>query len=132
MGALALVGFADSSYLTADHYFALPLPCTITHGCEKVLTSSYAMVGPIPLAAFGIAFYLVTLFFALYLATAPAVSRAQKLALFGATVIGLLCSIAFESIQVFIIGAICQYCALSALVTLLLFLCALPLLRKLA
>lgn len=126
----ALAGFADSAYLTADHYFALPLPCTLLHGCEKVLTSSYAMVGPIPLAAFGVVFYLFTLFLALYLATSPTLSKNMARAFFGVTIIGLLASIAFESIQGFLIHAFCLYCAGSALATVLLFGCGMMVWRR--
>ena len=35
--------------------------------------------------------------------------------------IGLLCSIGFELFQFFVIGALCMYCGISALTTLLLF-----------
>ncbi|MBU6321063.1 MAG: vitamin K epoxide reductase family protein [Patescibacteria group bacterium] len=128
--AIALAGFADAAYLTVDHYITLPLPCTILHGCEKVLTSPWSMVGPIPLAAFGVAFYLFALFAALYLATAPALSRLLARAFFGLTLIGLLFSVAFESIQAFIIRALCMYCAGSALATLLLFICGMFVLRR--
>lgn len=123
------VGFADSAYLTADHYFVLPLPCSIAHGCEAVLTSKYATVGPIPLALFGVAFYLAVTFLALYLLTSDRISRFWSGALFCLTAIGFLLSIAFESIQVFLIHAICQYCALSALCSLVLFSLGIALMR---
>ena len=121
LGAIAgisLVGFIDSAYLLGDHYFNLPLPCSITNGCETVLTSPYAMVGPIPLAFFGVVYYVATMFFALHLFTDKTLVRNQILAFFGLTLVGLLMSVVFMSIQVFLIGAICQYCALSALCTL--------------
>src|SRR6476469_1988821 len=54
---LSLVGLADSIYLTIHHYTAEPVPCSITGGCEMVLTSPYAEVSGIPLAAFGAAAY---------------------------------------------------------------------------
>jgi uncharacterized membrane protein len=120
---ISFVGFVDSAYLLADHYFKLPLPCSITHGCEAVLTSPYAMVGPIPLAFFGVLYYLVVMFFALYLYTERTVSRTQILAIFALTLVGLLMSVMFMSIQVFLIKAICLYCAFSALCTALLLVC---------
>jgi len=127
---LSFIGFVDSAYLLADHYFNLPLPCTITHGCETVLTSPYAMVGPIPLALFGVLYYLVVMFFALYLYTEPAISRKQTLALFALTLVGFLMSVVFIAIQVFLIHAICMYCALSALCTVLLLICGTWFLKK--
>lgn len=123
VAALGLVGFADSAYLTIDHYYTLPLPCSITHGCETVLTSPYAMVGTIPLALFGVAYYLVVMFFALYLYTEHKVSRRQLLPLFALTLVGFLMSVIFIGIQLFLIHAFCMYCALSALCTLLLLIC---------
>ncbi|MBI2030551.1 hypothetical protein HYT05_02930, partial [Candidatus Kaiserbacteria bacterium] len=74
-------------------------------------------------AFFGVLYYLVAMFFALYLYTERIVSRTQILALFALTLVGFLMSIMFMSIQAFIIGAICLYCALSALCTLLLLIC---------
>jgi uncharacterized membrane protein len=120
---ISFIGFVDSAYLLADHYFKLPLPCSITHGCETVLTSPYAMVGPIPLAFFGVLYYLVVMFFALYVYTEKSVSRTQILALFALTLVGFLMSVIFMSIQAFLIGAICMYCALSAFCTALLLTC---------
>ncbi|MBM3260872.1 vitamin K epoxide reductase family protein [Candidatus Kaiserbacteria bacterium] len=118
---VSFIGFVDSAYLLADHYFKLPLPCSVTNGCEAVLTSPYAMVGPIPLAFFGVVYYIVVIFFALYLYTEASISRTQILMMFALTLVGFLMSIVFMSIQTFLIGAICMYCALSALCTLVSF-----------
>src|ERR1035437_8681485 len=54
---LAFFGFLDSAYLTISHYRNAIPPCTI-NGCEKVLTSSFSMIGPIPMALLGVIFYL--------------------------------------------------------------------------
>ncbi len=46
----ALVGFADSAFLTAEHVRGIIPPCTLG-GCEGVLTSRYASIGgfiPVP------------------------------------------------------------------------------------
>ena len=123
IAGVSFIGFVDSAYLLAEHYFHLPLPCSITQGCEVVLTSPYAMVGPIPLAFFGVAYYLVVMFFTLYLYTEASISRSQILALFALTIVGFLMSVVFMSIQAFLIGAICLYCALSALCTVILLIC---------
>jgi uncharacterized membrane protein len=121
IAGVSFIGFFDSAYLLADHYFALPLPCSITHGCETVLTSPYSMVGPIPLAAFGVAYYLIVFFFTLYLFTSDQITRRMLQYLFALAAIGTVLSIIFELMQVFLIHAICQYCALSALCTFILF-----------
>ena len=48
---VALAGLVDSIYLTVHHLTAEPVPCSIISGCETVLTSSYAEMAGVPLAA---------------------------------------------------------------------------------
>ncbi len=129
IAGFSFVGFADSAYLTADHYLALPLPCSILHGCDIVLRSAYSMIGPIPVAMTGVAFYLVVLFFVLYLYTADTLEKRLVYALAGLGTIGFAMSAIFESIQIYLIHALCQYCALSALSSALIFISALWLSR---
>ena len=114
---VALIGFVDSAYLTYAHYLNAIVPCSVTHGCETVLHSQYSMIGPIPLALFGVLFYLTIGFLALYVATATRISARHLFFLRVVGISGALMSIVFESVQIFVIHAICQYCALSALCT---------------
>ena len=51
--AVSLVGLADAIYLTVQHMTGASLRCTIISGCSEVLSSPYAQVGPVPLAATG-------------------------------------------------------------------------------
>ena len=62
---VALIGLADSVYLTVHHYTNEPVPCSLIEGCESVLTSPYAEIGGIPLAAFGALAYFVAFSLAL-------------------------------------------------------------------
>ncbi|MCL5224316.1 MAG: vitamin K epoxide reductase family protein [Patescibacteria group bacterium] len=118
--ALSFLGFADATYLTADHYLRLPLPCTTAGGCETVLTSRYAMVGPIPLAAIGILYYLAILFLAMLAYTSNrGQPRAVKLVL-GIVVAGLVASLFLFYLQVFVIHSLCTYCLGSAMTTFIL------------
>ena len=48
-------GLADALYLTIEHLAGRSVPCSVTGGCEEVLTSSYAVIAGIPLAAVGAA-----------------------------------------------------------------------------
>src|SRR5882762_2760441 len=50
---IALVGLADSLYLTIQHITGESVRCTITSGCSEVLSSPYAVVGGVPLALVG-------------------------------------------------------------------------------
>ncbi len=115
---VALVGLVDSIYLTVHHYTAEPVPCSITNGCEQVLTSAYAEIAGIPLAAFGAAAY----FIAFSLALLTAFGNRSLWRLFG---LQTLLMAAFSGwliyVQAMVIGAFCQFCLLSAGSTLTLF-----------
>src|SRR3569832_1911090 len=54
---LALLGIADALYLTIEHVTGQSVRCTIISGCSAVLSSPYAVVAGIPLAAVGDAAY---------------------------------------------------------------------------
>jgi uncharacterized membrane protein len=116
---VALAGLADSIYLTVHHYTAAPVPCGVAFDCEMVLTSPYAEIAGLPLAAFGAAAYFVA--FSLALLTAFGDSRMWKL--FGVQVTLMA---AFSGwliyVQAALIGAFCQFCLISAATTLSLFL----------
>lgn len=114
----ALIGIADSVYLTIHHYTAEPVPCSLISGCEMVLTSQYAEMFGIPTAAYGIAAYLTA--FVLALLTAF-VSRSWW-NLFGAVVTVMAgFTLYFLYLQAYVIEAFCQFCLISAATTLTLF-----------
>ena len=56
----SLAGFTVAALVTYGHASPAAGLCT-AGGCEKVLTSRYATIGPVPTAAFGVAFYLAAL-----------------------------------------------------------------------
>lgn len=115
---VALLGIADSVYLTIHHYTAEPVPCSILTGCEQVLTSRYAEMFGVPTAAYGIAAYLTA--FVLALLTGF-VSRSWW-NMFGAVVTVMVGFTAyFLYLQAFVIEAFCQFCLISAATTLALF-----------
>lgn len=114
---LALAGLADALYLTVEHLTGRSVRCTITTGCSEVLLSAYATIGGIPLAAFGAAAY----FTAFSLATLAAFgynSVRAPLALLVAVM--FVFSLWLLYVQAFVLHAFCQYCLLSASITLLL------------
>ena len=119
---VALVGLADSVYLTVKHITAEPVPCSIISGCETVLTSTYAEILDIPLAAFGAAAYFAA--FALSLLAAFG-NRSAWLG-FGILSIAMAGFTAWLLyLQAFVIEAFCQFCLLSALTSITMFLIAL-------
>lgn len=56
--ALTVLGIADAGYLTYNELSGKVAVCGAGFECDLVLTSSYAYIGPIPLAALGLFFYL--------------------------------------------------------------------------
>lgn len=118
---IALIGLSDAVYLTIHHLTGEMVPCSVTGGCETVLTSSYAEIGGIPLAAFGAVAY----FIAFSLAILAAFGNRKMWFIFGAQVsLMALASSYFVYLQLFVIKAICQYCMVSAGVCLTLFIIA--------
>ena len=116
---VALIGVADSVYLTVHHYTAEPVPCSLIEGCEKVLTSGYAVIAGVPLAGFGAVAYFV----AFSLALLTAFGDASKWKFFGIQVtLMALFSAWLIYVQAALIGAFCQFCLVSAATSVLLFL----------
>ena len=127
---VALAGLVDSMYLTLHHLTAAPVPCSIIEGCETVLTSSYAEIAGIPLAAFGAAAYFTAFSFALF----TAFGNKFMWMLFGIQVVLMAVFTGWLTyLQVAVIGAFCQFCLLSAattLILLILFVISLPNYRR--
>ena len=111
---LALVGLTDALYLTVQHLSGRSVPCSVTGGCEEVLTSAYAVVAGIPLAALGAAAYFSA--FSLSILAAFGYRSAARLLLpLVATMV--LVSVWLFYLQAFVIRAFCQFCLLSAGIT---------------
>ena len=112
---LSLVGLLDATYLTVEHLTGQSVRCTVTSGCDEVLSSAYASIGGIPLAAFGALAY----FIAFSLSTLAAFGYAGvKIFLRLLVALMLLASLWLLYLQAFVLRAFCQYCLLSAAVTL--------------
>ena len=111
---LALLGLVDALYLTIEHVTGQSVRCTIVSGCSAVLSSPYAVVAGIPLAAIGAAAY----FSVFSLAILTLFGYRQAGTLLTALVIAMvLVSVWLMYLQAFVIREFCQYCLLSALIT---------------
>jgi len=128
VAAVSLVGLGDAIYLTVKHISGESLRCTIVTGCSEVLSSPYAQLGPVPLAAIGAAAYFTVFSFAVLAAFGYRFAipfLRIVLALMFLTTLWLL------YLQAFVIRHFCQYCLLSAAVTTVLTLLVfLPLVRR--
>ena len=125
---LALVGFADAAYLTASHYAGASVFCGAAGGCETVLASEFATLGPVPVALIGAAYYGV----ASLIAWTPATgwSRGVALALAGLTGMAFVVSALLFWLQADVIDAWCRFCLVSAAITTLLFAASIWILRR--
>lgn len=117
---LIVLGILDTVYLTWEHFADYVPPCP-THSvlgswvdCGRVLRSSYSVVLGIPLALYGLAYYLFLL---------PVVLWKPRWLIF-VTPLGLIASLYLLYLQLFVLHAICLYCIFSAAINLLLLLLA--------
>jgi uncharacterized membrane protein len=111
---VALFGLADGIYLTVEHVTGRTAECIASSGCQDVLSSKYAAMGPVPLAAIGALAY----FMAFSLALLAAFGYAKCESLFA-----LLVAVMFATtvwlfyVQARVLHAFCDYCLFSAGVT---------------
>lgn len=113
----ATIGMFDSLYLTVTHYTKANVPCSVTHGCETVLRSSYSEILGIPVAAFGVVFYVVMLFGVIYMLT----NKTYHWWLSAWGLVGVCSTLYLLYIQGVVLHAWCQYCLLSAFTSTLIF-----------
>jgi len=117
--ALAFIGIADTFYLSYNEFLNISPSCLL-QGCDVVLSHPLSEFLSIPLAYWGLVYYVYMLGLVALLAVEPH-SKALRLGTLLYAGVGLLSSAAFVYIQAAIIGVFCQYCVLSALVTVGLF-----------
>jgi len=116
---LAFLGFIDTMYLTANHYFGVPLQCGGSRGCETVTTSVYAYFYGTPIALFGTLYYLGIFFGSLLASEYRSYTFLKYVSV--ATIIGLMVTIYFMIIMFGVLNAMCYYCIASAITSTALF-----------
>jgi len=131
VGMLALVGVFVSIYLTLYKVGVIgTLQCAVG-SCETVNTSRWATLLGLPVAAWGLGFYLVALAVAFAgIQERYADSRAFSVALCVLTGWGVLFSGWLTYLELFVIDAICIWCVASAVIVLMMFLVSLADLRE--
>ncbi|MDH5759200.1 MAG: vitamin K epoxide reductase family protein [Gemmatimonadota bacterium] len=124
---LSLAGAFVAFYLFAHALgWTGPIVCGVGD-CATVQASSYAKVGPIPVAAIGLAGYMFLLGMALLgLQPAYAASRVVSGALVAASSVALAFSAYLTYLEAAVIHAWCQWCVVSAILVVLIFLFSLP------
>jgi uncharacterized membrane protein len=118
---LAGVGLALSVYLTVDHFTTRPVlacPATATVNCEKVTTSSYASVLGIPVAIYGLVFFVAMVALTLPFAWRDPRLRPVRL---GAAGVGVASVVYLVGVELFGVDALCLWCTAVHVVTFALF-----------
>lgn len=119
---LAFLGIADSWYLAQSAMDGAPLVCNIgsLDGCNTVAQSEYSRIFGIPLALYGVGFY--ALLFALGSLLFVYSTRFIYRAVLVLTSFGVIASVYFLFLQLFVIKATCIYCLASLVIAI--FLCS--------
>jgi uncharacterized membrane protein len=122
---VALVGLADATYLTVQALTGETLTCGGSPDCFRVLGSSYAKVGRIPVALMGALAYFTVFSLATFAAFGYAYVRKFLPFMAGMMFLGTLWLL---YVQAFLLHAYCRYCLFSAAITFLIagLLIALP------
>jgi uncharacterized membrane protein len=119
---LAVLGLADSAYQVYTHYSGTGLlGCSATgDSCVAVQTSSYAYIFGIPVAVFGLAFYVF-----MVAACSPWAWRAKlpavRLVRLASVIVGILFVLYLVYREVISLGKICAYCTSVHIITFILF-----------
>ncbi|MBP7741261.1 MAG: vitamin K epoxide reductase family protein [Candidatus Pacebacteria bacterium] len=122
---LAFIGIADAWYLTASALSDTALSCdlgAVLDGCNIVAKSEYSHFLGLPLAMYGVGFFVVIFILAALLMVYP--HRLLHRSLFWLSAIGSAMSVVFLLVQFVLIKALCIYCIASAVITFLVFLVA--------
>jgi uncharacterized membrane protein len=131
IAVMALIGFFIAFYLLAHSLgWTGSLLCGVGN-CERVQQSPYSHIGPIPVAAIGVAGYVVMLVTA-FLGIQPAgrESRAVSGVLLMGGLAGFAFSLYLTYLEAAVIHAWCQWCVMSAILMTLIFLASLPEVRR--
>jgi len=123
---LCLAGAAVSGMLLGEHHGEPLLVSTVneacgdgqTSGCEDVARSPWSSFAGLPVAAYGLAFYLsLSLLLALSLAAPPDLRDPSASVVLALLALGLLVDLALLGVQAFAIRAYCWFCILTYLLS---------------
>ena len=131
LATLALIGVFVSTYLTLFKLgYIGELKCAVG-SCETVNTSRWATFFGLPVAAWGLGFYVSALLLAmLSIQEKYADSRAFSVAFVALTGWGVVFSGWLTYLELFVINAICMWCVISACIVAIMFLVSILDLRE--
>ena len=117
---LAALGLLDSVYLVWVKLTGAYALCGPIGNCESVNSSRFSEIFGIPIALLGAGAYLIMIILLLIEHRNPFLSEFSSLIIFGMSLIGVLYSIYLTYIEVVVLGAICPYCVISAIILVIL------------
>ena len=116
---MALVGLFDAAYLSLERLTGGTLVCPVGGGCETVQSSAYSTVLGVPVAFIGVIGYAVLLVAALLAINFERIAGLPlAIVLLALASVALIAGVYFSYLQVAVIGAICFWCVISALLDL--------------
>lgn len=119
--SLVIIGIYDTSYLSYKHFFEPYNICSagLFSNCDAVIKSQYSIIFGIPLAILGLIhyFWLGALLWMSYFLG----SSIYKRFAFIQSAIGIVVSLYLTYLQFFVIGSLCPYCLLSALISFIIY-----------
>ncbi len=120
----AFCGLSDSLYLAQHESSGTPLICNVANltGCNTVAASQYTHLFGISIADYGVMFY--AFIFVIAALELVVFDRLLRRVLQTVSVVGILASIYFTCIEIFLLKTFCIYCLASALISLLVFILA--------
>ena len=120
---LSVAGAAIAGYLTYSHFDESALVCSANGGCHTVQESSYATIGPVPIAVLGLGMFLTLGGLALIqmLGSKLLSSDTVTLATWGITLSALLYYAYLVYVELFVLEAICQWCVGTTVITIAIF-----------
>ncbi len=132
VAVLALLGALDATYLLLGKLGVIGgLECSISHGCDRVNTSSYSDFLGLPVAGIGLVGYLA-LFAIAVIGQQPRWIGERwpdgLLALVSGVAVAFTLYLTYA--EIFILDAICQWCVVSQITILAVFVLALVGLKK--
>jgi uncharacterized membrane protein len=109
LAALDLIGLAIASYLSSVALRGELPNCGPLHGCQEVAQSEYSRIGGVPVAVFGVGLSLMLL--ALAVAWWRTNDRRLLATHYGLSLLGVVFELYFTYVELFVIGAVCVWCA---------------------
>ena len=110
-----------SAYLTAIHYDEGLLVCGLSE-CHTVQASDYAEILGVPVALLGLGMYMAVLALVAVRRLRPGLTVVATAATFGLALAGAIFAGYLTYVEVFVLQAVCQWCVVSAVLTVLLLL----------